>query len=611
MKIISALLLFTITSCNLGHGPFRNDVSFQAQVEDCMPYSEFQSAPNLALVQDVCVQDHNLLSFATVEFRDNGTYWNKKQLDNVIKEIERISLAQMQGKNDGKMPSRGEAILLVLYVHGWRHNASENSSDLRNFRSFAYDLAASPLVCTESGLGDTCPHERKPHVLAVYLGWRGDPTGVAAGSLSDSPLRHLFKLAQLPTFWNRKRAAREVAGVAMTEAIFSTLACIDTADRWRNSSNRIAIDQNQTPCNPGQRDEQSIVPAKSREVDDSGGSAKQSTDSIYFSKSRKVLIGHSFGARVLELAVAQAYLGDRARSLQLYREQFGEGGRVVRELEELQTEKTEVENAEEDARTSIEAQKKKRSKIYSTVMDLKRHAKDLERKRDVHLTKRSKFIGELQNLSYGDVDPGSTLRPCVEYDNDIAERCANEPGAAPSTGRILFGCIADQMQCLYDTRICGIQAAVLELEGRTGSPVTLACDLENDRRPVVCQSAYGEHTVPQILSTFEEAFEDGQTNWTRFEAVRKDWEALYCSLRHRASASGHIAHYQDIEPERAVLEDGEEARARTLLEEENSVVDRILGVLLAWLPLSPRYTSTEEVEEELSEQIERAKEHLA
>lgn len=99
MKIIPALLLLLLAGCNLGHGQFRPDVSFNWQVEDCTPFSDLKRSPKLAIHQDVCVNgNRNSLSFAVIEFKDDGTYWDPEQRDNVLKEIERISHGQIRGK---------------------------------------------------------------------------------------------------------------------------------------------------------------------------------------------------------------------------------------------------------------------------------------------------------------------------------------------------------------------------------------------------------------------------------------------------------------------------------------------------------------------------------
>lgn len=157
------------------------------------------------------------LSF--VEFDEKGDFWDRRQL----------------GKAGRYVREAKKPVLLVLFIHGWHHNAAgrkpggKNPGDVETFQRLLGELATS----------DSTRHLQ---VHGVYLGWRG--------RLVQGPLDYL-------TFLDRKGAATRVAGTPVTETIFQL---IRQARRYHQGS-------------------------------------------------KCVVIGHSFGALVLEKAMAQAMAG--------------------------------------------------------------------------------------------------------------------------------------------------------------------------------------------------------------------------------------------------------------------------------------------------------------
>jgi hypothetical protein len=77
--------------------------------------------------------------------------------------------------------------LIVWYVHGWKHNAQKNDSDLRHFKELIATLNKKQLRLDEGN---------RRHVVGVYVGWDG--------AVGPSFLQDL-------TFWNRKRAADRIS----------------------------------------------------------------------------------------------------------------------------------------------------------------------------------------------------------------------------------------------------------------------------------------------------------------------------------------------------------------------------------------------------------------
>jgi len=85
-----------------------------------------------------------------VEFDDHGWLWNSSQMRAVVDRVAR------EDDTNG--------LLIVVFAHGWKHNASWSDSNVDTFRA-----ALTGLQKVESG-GKT-EHPRK--IIGVYLGWRG------------------------------------------------------------------------------------------------------------------------------------------------------------------------------------------------------------------------------------------------------------------------------------------------------------------------------------------------------------------------------------------------------------------------------------------------------
>ena len=117
-----------------------------------------------------------------IELTDDGEFADRCQLTDVLYEI----------RNPEK------SVLVVWYIHGWKHSADKDDSDFRHFGSLIREL-----VGQQGQLGDA-----GRHVVGVYVGWDG--------AVGPAALRNL-------TFWNRKRAADRISqsGV-LTKIIAST-----------------------------------------------------------------------------------------------------------------------------------------------------------------------------------------------------------------------------------------------------------------------------------------------------------------------------------------------------------------------------------------------------
>ncbi len=163
------------------------------------------------------------LSF--VEFDDQGQLFDRRQMQAAVDQ-----LSEVAAKED---------LLMVVFVHGWKHSAAPGDDNVETFRGVLRQLAIA-----ERGLSQLT--NKPPRQIAgVYVGWRG-------GSITVPVLKEL-------TFWERKNTAHIVGHIGVTEML-SRLEAI-------------------------KNDRDSMSPDGSR--------------------TRFVIVGHSFGGAVVNAALGQ------------------------------------------------------------------------------------------------------------------------------------------------------------------------------------------------------------------------------------------------------------------------------------------------------------------
>lgn len=124
---------------------------------------------------------------AFIEYDDQGWFWDRKQLESLMR------LLGGNGSNDDT------EYLIILYAHGWQHNAKACDSNVVCFQRL---LKRFDVLETIAAQRRNTP---KRKVVGVYVGWRGR-------SVSVPVLEHL-------TFWERKSAARRVGSGGVTHLI--------------------------------------------------------------------------------------------------------------------------------------------------------------------------------------------------------------------------------------------------------------------------------------------------------------------------------------------------------------------------------------------------------
>ncbi len=188
-----------------------------------------------------------LLGF--VEFDDQGEKQVRAQMDALFSQL---------GEE-----SRKQDLCLVVFVHGWEHNASYDDPNVQEFRALLEQLARG------ESQRPPAAWNRPREVVGIYAGWRGR-------SLQGDYLPAI-------TFWGRKDAAGRVALGSVRELLGRARAFRNTIDRTTWS---------------GQ-----LLPAGAPPP---AGEKLRST--------RLVTIGHSFGGLIVYTALAQFFTDQAAAS---------------------------------------------------------------------------------------------------------------------------------------------------------------------------------------------------------------------------------------------------------------------------------------------------------
>lgn len=128
-----------------------------------------------------------LLGF--IEFDDQGQLWCREQMKAVLAAIE----------EETNKPAGAK---IIVYAHGWKHNAHEGDTDIEKFVELLEQL-----TYIEDKVHETTKVE-KPMIIGIYLGWRGN-------SIPVPGLRNV-------TFWGRKNTAQKVGSLGATE-VFSRI----------------------------------------------------------------------------------------------------------------------------------------------------------------------------------------------------------------------------------------------------------------------------------------------------------------------------------------------------------------------------------------------------
>jgi hypothetical protein len=124
-------------------------------------------------------QEHPDYDLAFAEFTERGNAFNNQWIEDIL---DRIRARQREG-----------GVVVVTFVHGWKHNAAETDPNLIDFKK----------ALTVIGKGSETLRNRR--LVGVYIGWRG-------ASLDLPGVENL-------TFWDRKSVAEEVGAGGVTKLL--------------------------------------------------------------------------------------------------------------------------------------------------------------------------------------------------------------------------------------------------------------------------------------------------------------------------------------------------------------------------------------------------------
>jgi hypothetical protein len=145
----------------------------QRPVSEMEPWWRVGIAPDEARYPlGPCVRQDGYM-LLVVEFDDQGTAYQVVQMQALQAELDRL---------------HDQHAIVIVFVHGWKHNARPLDPNLASFELILQQTARAEQIVR--------PESRRP-VLGVFVGWRG--LSFYAGWLTNL------------TFWNRKTAALRVA----------------------------------------------------------------------------------------------------------------------------------------------------------------------------------------------------------------------------------------------------------------------------------------------------------------------------------------------------------------------------------------------------------------
>ncbi len=168
-------------------------------VTACAPLRQYRTAYDLCVsetatpspscethaLQQLPGKDGSSYLLGFVEFDDQGQLWDRQQMWTVINALEDETYSK--------------DLLIVVFVHGWKHSAEPGDGNIETFRKVLAKLSA-----TEAQLSrETGAPARQ--VVGIYLGWRG-------GSVTVPVIDNL-------TFWDRKNTAGKVGHGGVTEVL--------------------------------------------------------------------------------------------------------------------------------------------------------------------------------------------------------------------------------------------------------------------------------------------------------------------------------------------------------------------------------------------------------
>jgi hypothetical protein len=151
--IATALLLAGLCGC-ASYGQQRPDRTACHEASSLSPAC--RSADFIVLDQDRDEAGAPAPALAFVEFDEHGRPYDPAAIDDVMGKIAAFA---------ARPPQR---VLMVVFIHGWNHNAAQNDGNVIAFKAFLRQLQAQERT---SAVG------QRRAVVGVYLGWQAKASG--------------------------------------------------------------------------------------------------------------------------------------------------------------------------------------------------------------------------------------------------------------------------------------------------------------------------------------------------------------------------------------------------------------------------------------------------
>jgi hypothetical protein len=270
----ASLLLLALTACTYGRDPWRLQKKGEVWTPQNPPATPFNLEDPKNPPAELAKQswEHfDTFDVGIVEYDDKGKLWSPEQKRLVLDEINAAILAK-------------GAATIVVYAHGWHHNARVDDENIVSFRNVLGTIAAQQHV------GMTCsdPNPDKNRVIGVYIGWRGES--------STNPV-----LTWL-TIWDRKRSAHVIGGpsTGLEKTVKAVKKDVEALKK------RIVGEKPQSE----QEAEQESLPDLLLKLDEIRTTANNTVHATNQRFTSLTIVGHSLGGAMLLSAMQQIVFGD-------------------------------------------------------------------------------------------------------------------------------------------------------------------------------------------------------------------------------------------------------------------------------------------------------------
>jgi pimeloyl-ACP methyl ester carboxylesterase len=187
---LALTLSLALTAC-APFSMYRTDINTVCVDSDSAALAEKCQRNTLQVLQpDAADQPGYTLGF--IELDDQGQLWERGQMKAVLGSVDAQT---SHGTND---------YLMVVFVHGWKHNAGFDGNGVEDDNVAHFRDALIQLSAVEIALSRKIGKPART-VIGVYIGWRG-------ASITTAGIDNL-------TFWDRKNTAHMVGHGQVTEVL--------------------------------------------------------------------------------------------------------------------------------------------------------------------------------------------------------------------------------------------------------------------------------------------------------------------------------------------------------------------------------------------------------